>query len=262
MRPLALAVALAAAAAHAAEPQVAVVPFQGLGVEPALVDRLADALRARLEKRRWTVLGAEATRTRQRAAAMCGEDVECLATLGQRLEAKYVVAFGLGRVGDGAMLSALVVDVARAKKLAEHTERLPSLPEDAEPVALRTISTLFEGLSPPVTLVPDVPPPPPPLVLEAPPPRPLRPWAVGAAVGAGVLAVAGGTLTVLAQQHYSGLPDVAPARRAQADSTQRTLNAAADATVITAGVAAAAALTLFLLDARSAPTPAGPEARP
>jgi hypothetical protein len=56
----------------------------------------------------------------------------------------------------------------------------------------------------------------------------------------------------MAQQHYAGLPNVAPDQRAQADATQRTLNGAADATVITACVAAAASVVLFLVDQPSA----------
>ncbi len=262
MKTLLAAVAVAALlcprAARAADTTVAVVPFQGLGAEPALIDRLAEALREQVGRRHFTPLGKELTQSRQRAAAMCGEDVECLGTLGQRLEAQYVVAFGLGRVGDGAMFTALVVDVAHSKKVADYSERLPGFPDEPGPLALRAVSTLFVDLTPAPNLLPSEPPPPAPLLSAPAVSHTLRPWAIGVTIGAGVLAIAGAILTVLAQQSFARLPDVSPADRPGADSRQRTLNGAADATVITFGVAAAAALTLFLLDgpgeAPAAPT--------
>ena len=83
----------------AAQPRVAVVPYQGIGAEPGVVERLSAALRTEVANRKWTVVSADETERKERAAAMCGEDVECLGTLGQRLDARFVLAFGVGRVG-------------------------------------------------------------------------------------------------------------------------------------------------------------------
>ncbi|MFT3837426.1 MAG: hypothetical protein QM723_10570 [Myxococcaceae bacterium] len=233
------------ARASQTDSDVAVVPFEGLGVEPTVVEKVAEALRAQVGKRHFTVLGAEQTRSRQRAAAMCGEDVECLATLGQRLEAQYVVAFGLGKVGDGAMFTSLVVDVAKSKKVQEYSERLPGFPADPEPMALRAVSTLFVDLTPGAKLTPKEQPP---GLAATQTGYKLRPYAYGFTAGAGAFAIAGAVLTVMAQQSFSKLPEVKPSDRPGADSSQRTLNLAADITMSVAGVAAVVALVLFLID--------------
>jgi hypothetical protein len=248
VRPFAVVVmVLLPFAARAAEDSdVAVVPFQGLGAEPALVDRVADSLRAQVAKRHFLVMGADQTKSRQRAAAMCGEDVECLATLGQRLQARYIVAFGLGRVGDGAMFTSLVIDVAQSKKVAEYTERLSGFPDDPSDIALRAASTLFVDITPGPKLVPKEPSNT--VLVASEPVYKLRPLAWGFTIGAGVAVIAGVVLTILAQQSFSALPNVKPADRLTADNNQRTLNLSADITMSVGVAAGITALGLFLFD--------------
>ena len=57
---------------------------------------------------------------RERAAAMCGEDAECLSTVGQRLEARYVLAFGVGR----AVPDEIEAAFAGARRVAETGHRV------------------------------------------------------------------------------------------------------------------------------------------
>jgi TolB-like protein len=246
---------LSSTVSFASAPRLAVVPYQGLGAEPGVVERLAAALRAEVAGRKWDVVSADESERRERAAVMCGEDVECLGTVGQRLDARFVLAFGVGRVGQGVMVSALLVDTEASKKLAEFSERLTAIPADAGPLALRAVDVLLAGRSPPVKLVPAEVPPPVVLVEPVPPKHTLRPWAVGTAIGAGALAVGGGVLTGVAAGNFRALPEVAPQQRMNADAAQRGLNAAADVTVITAGVAAATAIVLFVIDAREGVVP-------
>ncbi|MEW5738338.1 MAG: hypothetical protein AB1938_05400 [Myxococcota bacterium] len=254
---LSLLCASAPALAEDVAQRVAVVPYQGAGAEPDFTARFAESLRAALVKRDWPVVDAAETERRQRAAAMCGEDTECLSTLGQRLDARWVLGFGVGRVGPGVMVSAVLVDGSAGVKVQSSSEQLPELPADPTALADRFVDALVKGLSPPSKLKPVAPAvvPPPPLVEKAPPPRPLRPWAIGTAVGAGALAITGGVLTVVAQQHYAGLSAVPPEARAAADAQQRALNTSADVVMGTAIAAGVAAVVLFILDARTAPAP-------
>lgn len=235
----------------ALEPKVAVVAYQGVGAEPGVVEKLAAALRAEVAARKWDVVSAEETDRRERAAAMCGEDAECLSTVGQRMEARYVLAFGVGRVGQGLMVSALFIDTQDSKKLSEFSERLAAMPEDAAPLAARAVETLLQGRTPPVKLVPVEVKQPQVVILPAEPSHKLRPAAIGVAIGAGAAAVAGGVLTGVAAGSFSKLSMVPPNERMAANEAQRGLNAAADVTVITAGVAAAVAVVLFVVDGSS-----------
>ena len=242
------ALALVALAAGPLEPKVAVVAYQGVGADPGVVEKLATALRSELAARKWDVVSADETDRRERAAAMCGEDAECLSTVGQRLEARYVVAFGVARVGQGIMVSALFIDAQDSKKLSEFSERLQTMPADAGPLASRALEVLLQGRTPPVKLVPVEVKQPQVVILPAEPSHKLRPVAIGVAIGAGTAAVAGGVLTGVAASHFAGLP---MNTRPDAAATQRGLNAAADVTVITAGVAAAVAVVLFIVDGSS-----------
>ncbi len=233
----------AALADENSEQRVAVVPYQGVGAEPGVVERLATSLRGDVASRKWLVVSPEETGKRTRAAMMCGEDVECLGTIGQRLDARYVLAFGVGRVGQGLMISALLIDARSSKRLTEFSERLPAIPGDAATLATRVGDTLFAGLTVPVKLIPkEVVPQPVVITPVVMPEHKLRPVAIGTAIGAGVLGVGGGVLTVMASENYRALPGPGE------DGTQRGLNTAADVTMITAGVAAAVAVVLFIVD--------------
>lgn len=259
LRRAALLLALVLATpAFAVAQRVAVVPYQGAGAEPDFTARFAEALRQALATKQWPVVDAAETERRQRAAAMCGEDAECLSTLGQRLDARWVLGFGVGRVGSGVMVSAVLVDGAVAVKQQATEEQLAALPADPSALAGRFVDALVRGLTPPSLLTPTTPPveETPPLVETGPPPRPLRPWAIGTAAGAGALAITGAVLTVVAQQHYAGLPAVPPNERAAADAQQRGLNLAADVVMGTAIAAGVTAVVLFIVDGRgAAPAP-------
>ncbi|MEW6431422.1 MAG: hypothetical protein AB1730_07910 [Myxococcota bacterium] len=240
--------------AFAVAQRVAVVPYQGAGAEPDFTARFAEALRQALAAKQWPVVDAAETERRQRAAAMCGEDAECLSTLGQRLDARWVLGFGVGRVGSGVMVSAVFVDGAVAAKQQATEEQLAALPADPSALAGRFVDALVRGLTSPSQLTPPTPPVgvTPPLVETGPPPRPLRPWAIGAAAGAGALAITGAVLTVVAQRHYAGLSAVPPSERAAADAQQRGLNLAADVVMGTAIAAGVTAVVLFIVDGRGA----------
>lgn len=254
-------VLLGGALASAAEvgDRVAVVPYQGTGRDPELVISLIASLRAALVERGWPLTEPGETDRQVRAGAMCGEDVECLATIGRRIDAKWVLALGVGRVAGNTMVSALLVDAVAGTKSTVYTETIGRALADLNPVAKHMCDALLVGLSPVAKLVPpdSVTGSPPPLVepLALPAP-PLRSPAVGTAIGAGVLAVAGGIITILAQQSFARLPDVPLAERDAADAQQRSLNLAADVLVGCALVAGATAVVLFILDGRSVPPPA------
>lgn len=241
-----------------ADERVAVIPYQGAGRDPELVAALAAALDATLVERGWTLADAGETKRQERAGAMCGEDAACLATIGQRLEARWVLAFGVGRVAGKTMVSSLLVDAAEAVRRTTFTETLASVPgvtpAALAPLAGRIGDALLLGLVAPSRLTP-LPPKEPPTSLVAPLPasRPLKPWALGTALGAGALAVAGATVSVGAAVGFSRLPEVPPSQRPTADAQQRSLNLSADLLVGAAIVAGAAAVVLFILDGRAAP---------
>ncbi len=232
----------------ALEPKVAVVAYQGVGADPGVVEKLAAALRTEVAARKWDVVSQDETDRRERAAAMCGEDAECLSTVGQRLQARYVVAFGVARVGQGLMVSALFIDAQDSKKLGEFSERLAEMPSDAGPLAGRAIDVLFQGRTPPVKLLPMEEKKPQVVIVPAPNQHSLRPVATGVAIGAGGALVAGGVLSTVAAYKFSTLPTVPVDQRMSANDAQRGINAAADVTMITAGVAAAVAVVLFIVD--------------
>jgi TolB-like protein len=228
------------------EPKVAVVAYQGVGADPGVVEKLAAALRTELAARKWDVVSQDDTDRRERAAAMCGEDAECLSTVGQRLGARYVVAFGVARVGQGLMVSALFIDAQDSKKLGEFSERLAEMPSDAGPLAGRAVDVLLQGRTPPVKLLPVEEKKP--EVVIVPNQHSLRPVATGVAIGAGGALIAGGVLSTVAAYKFSTLPTVPVDQRNAANDAQRGINAAADVTMITAGVAAVVAVVLFIVD--------------
>lgn len=260
MNRLALLVLLLAFPAVAATitNRVAVLSYQGAGRDPELVSSLTTALRSTLAERGWPVADAAETERQVRAATMCGEDVECLSTIGQRVDSKWVLAFGVGRVAGNTMISALLVNAEAALKHTVFTETLAAVPADLSPLATRACDVLLVGVTLPSKLTPPDAPKldQPPLIIAPPPPsHTLRPWAIGTAAGAGALAISGGIVTVLAQQSFARLPDVSLAQRPGADAQQRTLNLTADILVGAAIAAGATALILFILDGREGATP-------
>lgn len=239
---------------------VAIVVYQGTGREPDRAKKLVDALATSLRQRGFTPLATTEADKLQRPATMCGEDTECLATIGQRSKVDFVLAVGLASAGKQLIVSAkLVATTGRAGGPGEYLKRWPLTGANFSLIADEAAQALLTGVEvsvvevaetnadavkvPRVDLVPPPPAPVPPLpelVVAAAPARPVRTAAVVTGVAAIAVALAAGALTVVAQQHYQGLAAQSADRRPAEDAAQRSLNLAADltwGTAITAGVA-------------------------
>lgn len=260
---LALLLALSATPADAPN-DVLLVSYQGAGRTPELAQRLLSSMADAISSRGFHPRpDAESTR-QERAAAMCGEDGDCLATLGRRLEAAWVVGLGLGSVGKQTLISVLLVNVETGRVAQRFSRQVPTQDLDAATVSTDAVTQLFTELTPrekPTTTPPPIEPPVEvpiaALTPTAPPSRPLHSAAVGTTIAAGVLAAAGLGLSVGAGVHYGQLASTPPNARPDADSLQRALNTSADATVGVAVAAAVTAVVLFVLDGSAAqgPTP-------
>lgn len=246
MRALVCCTLLLSSLALANEPKqrVLVVSFQSLGVEPDVMNRVAEALRRQATASSWATLDGAETQRVLRAATMCGEDAECLATLGQRADARWVLAWGFGKIGSSYLFTSMVVETPTSAKLASFTEKLPALPDDASELASRAVSTLFKDVKRPLVLEP----PPPPVPAPAPERRLVVP-ALATASLAGAATIATVVLGVLAATHYPKLSTALEADRLALDRTQRTYNLGADLALGVAVVSGATALVLFLLGA-------------
>lgn len=232
--------------------RVLVVPYQGLGIEANALPRLGDALGSEVSARKWGLADPADAAKQQRAAVMCGEDVECLATLGQRAGARWVLGFGIARIGASVAVSALLVDAPAGHKHQAFLEKLPALPDDLSPLGRRIVESLFKDVPTAPALVPEPPPVSPPVVVvPVEPAHPLRPYAITATVVTGGAGITGGVLGVLAMQNYAKLPDVPVDQRGAANAQQRTLNTGADLAVGLAVVAAATATVLWVVDSRA-----------
>lgn len=242
------------AAASVAEPaqRVLVVSYQSVGIEPAVMSRVGASLRSASAAASWSPVDAEETQRILRAATMCGEDLECLATLGQRANARWVLAWGFGKVGSSFLFTSLLVETPTSTKLATFSERLPGVPDDASPLAHRAVQTLLRDVKRPV----DAPTPTPPLVVPEPAPRAQRrflPGALTASAVAGAAAIAGGIFSGLAASQFGRLSSANAALRPALDATQRTWNLAADVLLGVAIASGVTALILFLVGAPEAP---------
>ncbi len=244
----------------AAYKRVVVVPYQAVGTEPKAALQLATELSVSLQRRELTVLSEERS---ARAAGLCGEDAVCLSPLGARAQARWVLGFGLGRIGDALLVSAVWVDAAAARQRASASRRVPV----SGLVWSRVAEELVAELTRDVTFEPPPPPPvvapapvasaPPAVVLPTPAPPPartdLRPFAwVGVGASAALL-ISGGVLGLQAKSNFEELGRLPTLERDATARRQYQLNAAADGCVIGAVVAAGAATVLFLLDRRAAP---------
>lgn len=226
-----------------AEPQqrVLVVSFQSLGVEPSVMERVGDGLRAQSTAATWQALDGAETQRVLRAATMCGEDLECLATLGQRADARWVLAWGFGKIGSSYLFTALLVETPTSAKLASFSEKLPSIPDDASPLAQRAVAALFKDVKRPVVVEP---PPPPPV-----PERRLVTATLVSASVAGAATIATTILGVMAATHFPRLATALSVDRPALDRTQRLYNVGADVSLGVAIVSGVTALVLFLLGA-------------
>ena len=256
---------LALQASPAEDPNdVLFVSYQGAGRSPELAQRLLASMSQRLPARGFTPRAPSESEKQERAAAMCGEDAECLATLGRRLDADWVVGLGLGAIGKQTLINVLLVNVETGRVEQRFSRQLATAALDANTVGADAIQALFAGLAPRVKLTPPPAPvevtpvePPPAVVtpvVNAQPaaPRPVRSAAIGTTVAAGVLAAAGIGLSVGAAAHYGTLAGTAPQQRPDADALQRGLNVGADVSVGLATAAAVTAIILFIVDGGAA----------
>jgi hypothetical protein len=233
---------------HAAAPRarVLVVSFQSLGVDPETMNRVGDTLRTELSAQQWVAVDGAETQRVLRAATMCGEDLECLATLGQRADARWVLAWGFGKVGASYLFTSLLVETTTGTKRASFNEKLPSVSDDSGALARRAVTALFQGVSRVADEKPFEPPPPPPsLVAER---RLVAPTLVSGGVGVAGALVAG-VFGVLAATNYGRLQNALVVDRPGLVGQQRTWNLVADVGLGAAILGGAAALVLFILGA-------------
>ncbi|MDP3505289.1 MAG: hypothetical protein Q8S33_33430 [Myxococcales bacterium] len=242
------AVLLPALGLAAPQQRVLVASFQSLGVEPEVMTRVGDALRAESTAANWRAIDGAETQRLLRAATMCGEDAECLSTLGQRADAYWVLAWGFGKIGSSYLFTAQLIETPSGRKLAGFTEKLGALPDDARPLAQRAVAALFKDVTRPVILEP--PPPPPPTGVTLTERRFVAPTIAATAV-AGAAAIAGAIFTGLAASHFSKLSNALSMDRPSLDRTQRSYNLGADVSFAVAIVSGVTALVLFILGAPS-----------
>lgn len=226
-------------AAHAQlQQRVLVVAYQSLGVEPAVMERVEGALRAEATAASWASVDPAEAQRALRAATMCGEDRECLATLGQRGNAHWVLAWGFGKVGSAYLFTSMVVETPSAAQLSTFSERLSDLPSDPSGLATRAIATLFRDVKRPVSLPP-----------PSTPQRTLVAPTIAAFSLGGAATVSTVIFGVLAATHYPTLASAQVLDRPALDRQQRTYNLGGDVSLGVAVVSAATALVLFILGA-------------
>lgn len=97
--------------AQADERTLAVVPLDGLGVDPGLLDKLNAALRAQVDKLELPAVSHDEVKAAHDQAP-CDADVTCLARLGQSVGARRVLAGSVGVAADEVHIALKVIDVA------------------------------------------------------------------------------------------------------------------------------------------------------
>ncbi|MBL9037098.1 MAG: hypothetical protein JNG84_01165 [Archangium sp.] len=235
------------AALAASGDRVIVVPYQTLNVDQVSVERVAVALRAAVGAKGFEV---PETSRQQRAAVMCGEELECLATLGTRSDSKWVVAWGLARIGGATLVNALLVETRTGARMGAFSEKLPALPDDVADLATRVVAALLRDVPPPQVPLDTVVAP----VVEV-PRRPLRTAAIAVTGATAVATVATVVLGLSAHAHFRQLPDVPVEQRGPAVAHQRALNTGADVALGVAIAAGVSAVVLFVVDARAGEHP-------
>ena len=228
----------------APQQRVLVAAFQSLGVEPEVMNRVAEALRTESTAATWRAIDGAETQRLLRAATMCGEDAECLSTLGQRADAYWVLAWGFGKIGSSYLFTAQLIETPTGKKLSSFTEKLGALPDDARPLAQRAVAALFRDVTRPIILEPS--PPPPSVTLTE---RRFVAPTIAATAIAGAAAISAAIFTGLAASHFSNLSSALSMDRPALDRTQRNYNLGADVSFAIAIASGVTALVLFILGA-------------
>jgi hypothetical protein len=232
--------------AGASEP-VLVASYQSLSVDAPTVAAIAEGFRGAAAKAPLAPMPAAASDKVSRSAAMCGEDAACLATIGQREQARWVLAFGVGKVGSSLLLTAIFVDVSAGKEVMRGSRRVP---EGASDWALVTSSLADEVVRRPVD----------PVVVQVPfevvkpvKPHNFRPWAfvtLGVTVAFGVAST---VIGLYAAGNFQLLKMANASNYTQLVQTQRGLNGSADSCLIVAALSGLVSITMFILDSLEAP---------
>ncbi len=269
--PLLLAVLLVAAPAD--PPPKAVVllgGYQTLGVDPKQVAELEKALVAALASRPVTLVAAEEANKVKKGLGLCGEDAACLASVGERAGARWVIGYGAGKVGASVLVNLLLVDVETGKSVATAGTKseAKSMPTTAAPLIDELLKNV--ALVPKVAEAPEQPPTPPPssdaptttVLVVAPEPqpapvvvaqekgRPMKAAAIGAGIGAGVFLLTTVVLGLAAAGNYQQLTNKPPGvDRDRLVGTQNSVNAAGDVMLGVSLALGAATVVFAALDA-------------
>lgn len=243
---------------------VAVAPSQLAGLPPDAGDKAAAELSATIADQTGSeVRDLRAEREVLQRVRACGDQPACLARIGEELDARLLITFGVVRVGDATIVSLNWVD---SRDEAHHgsgsdTVRGPVLSwrkvwdrviRQSAPDGLPRRALEPQPMNPPlVDATPkEVKPPDPVVVKPADPPR-SRTHVWITAGGAGVLLAGSAVTGLLAQNNYDALSKAAPGDRQSLATKQRTLNTAADG-MLAAGVVTAIVATVLYVT--SAPT--------
>lgn len=241
-----LTLAAAPDAASAPAALVLVAPYQSLGVEASTVTAVTEGFRWAVEAKKLRPLSLAESEKVARSATMCGEDPACLSTVGQRSGAKYVLAFGVGKVGASLLVSAQFVDVSTGKELSRSSRRVPEGMVEWNLVAASLADEVVKPAAEPVVVQVPI------EVVKPAKQHTFRPWAfvtLGIAAAFGIVSAAVG---LAAWGNYAQL------QKSPADSrlreSQRGLNASADILLIFSGLTGVGSIIFFILDAVEKPT--------
>jgi hypothetical protein len=238
------AVAATALSASQAEPLL-VIGYQSLGVDAAIEQKLGTGFRAGSDKPPFTVLGADKSDASARAAVMCGEDAACLATVGQRSGAKYVLAYGVGKVGTSLLVSALFIDVAVGKEIARASKRVLDANGDWIGVTKELADLVVKPPAEPLVVQVPVP-------IEVPQKQHRFRTPAFAVLGVAIGLAVGTTAIGLGAMNNFGKLEAANtvADRQKLAGEQRGWNAAGDTFLVVSILTAAVGVFLLVLDAR------------
>ncbi|MBK7862785.1 MAG: hypothetical protein IPJ65_30085 [Archangiaceae bacterium] len=229
-----------------------VAPYQALGVDAATVTALTEAFRLAPDATRFAALPAAESEKVTRSAMMCGEDGACLATIGQRSNARWVLAFGIGKVGSALLVTAVFVDVTAGKELMRGSRRVPEGGADWISTAR---SLADEVVRPPVE----------PLVVQVPvevvkpqKTHKWRPWAFAGGTATVVFTGLTTLLSLIAWGNYNALTKAASSGTTSAmvpslATAQRGYNAWADTALSLTLVSGAVWLLFSFLEATEKP---------
>jgi hypothetical protein len=242
------AVAAVALSATQTDP-VLVVGYQSLGVDEATAAKLGDGFRVGANKGALAAMSAEESNKSGRAAVMCGEDAACLATIGKQSAAKYVLAYGVGKVGNSLLVSALFIDVTSGKEITRASKRVLD-PSPDWSLVTRELSDLV------------VKPPAEPLVVQVPVPVPVevqRPHKLrtGGFISLGIAFAFGIVTTAVGLAAWSNFNSLKAATSIDARKSlaaqQTIVNFWGDACLTVSVLAAGLGLLFLILDLRDPP---------